>query len=47
LTVEHDVTGPPLTAAQIAVDGWPFILAGIKTLVETGEPIPMLAAGEG
>ena len=47
LTVEHDVTGAPLTAAQIAVDGWSFILAGVKTLVETGEPIPMVAAGEG
>ena len=46
LMVEHDVTGAPLTAAQIAVDGWSFILAGIKTLVETGKPIPMVAAGE-
>ena len=45
LTVEHDVTGTPLTAAQIAVDGWSFILAGIKTLVETGKPIPMVPMG--
>ena len=45
LTVEHDVTGAPLTAAQIAVDGWSFILAGIKTLVETGKPIPMVPMG--
>jgi uncharacterized protein YndB with AHSA1/START domain len=42
VVVEHDVTGAPLTAAQIAVDGWSFILSGIKTLVETGKPIPMV-----
>ena len=49
LIVEHDVTGAPLTAAQIAIDGWSFILSGIKTLVETGSPIPMVPqlAGEG
>jgi hypothetical protein len=49
LVVEHDVTGAPLTAAQAAVDGWSFILSGIKTLVETGKPIPMVpqAAGKG
>lgn len=42
LAVEHDVTGAPLTAAQMAVEGWSFILSGIKTLVETGKPIPMV-----
>jgi uncharacterized protein YndB with AHSA1/START domain len=49
VVVEHDVTGAPLTAALIAVDGWSFILSGIKTLIETGKPIPMVPqmAGEG
>src|SRR5579872_3437186 len=47
LAVEHDVSGAPLTAAQIAVDGWSFILSGIKTLVETGNPIPMVPQMEG
>jgi uncharacterized protein YndB with AHSA1/START domain/DNA-binding transcriptional ArsR family regulator len=42
LTVEHDVTGAPLTAGHVSIDGWSYILSGIKTLVETGEPITSL-----
>lgn len=36
LTVTHDVTNAPLTAAHIT-GGWTLILSGIKTLLETGE----------
>jgi uncharacterized protein YndB with AHSA1/START domain len=43
LTVTHDVTGAPRSAAIVAGDlgkeaggGWPFILSDLKTLLETG-----------
>ena len=44
LTVTHDVTGAPATAAMVsgaqeeygAGDGWAWILSDLKTLVETG-----------
>ncbi len=39
LTVVHDrLEGAPKTAAHVA-GGWMLILSGLKTLVETGEPI--------
>jgi len=39
LTVVHDrLEGAPKTAANVA-GGWMLILSGLKTLVETGEPI--------
>ena len=38
LTVIHDqLEGAPKTAQSIA--GWTFILSGLKTLLETGEPL--------
>ena len=39
LTVVHETE--PGTSTQIAdvAAGWPFILAGLKTLLETGEPL--------
>jgi uncharacterized protein YndB with AHSA1/START domain len=38
LTVVHDqLEGAPRTAAHIA--GWTVILSGLKTLLETGEPL--------
>lgn len=38
LTLTHDVTDAPLTAPHVS-SGWPLILSGIKTLLETGEPL--------
>jgi uncharacterized protein YndB with AHSA1/START domain len=39
LTVVHDeLEGAPKTAASVA-GGWPFVLSGLKTLLETGEPL--------
>jgi uncharacterized protein YndB with AHSA1/START domain len=39
LTVVHDrLDGAPKTAEHVA-GGWMFILSGLKTLVETGEPL--------
>jgi uncharacterized protein YndB with AHSA1/START domain len=43
LTLTHDVTDAPLTAPHVT-SGWPFILSGIKTLLETGEPLVMSEA---
>jgi uncharacterized protein YndB with AHSA1/START domain len=47
LTVTHDVTNAPLAASMIDGDpaleegggGWPWILSGLKTLLETGGTI--------
>ena len=39
LTVVHDnLEAAPKTAANVA-GGWSFILSGLKTLLETGEPL--------
>lgn len=45
LSVVHDgLANAPATAEQVA-GGWPFILSGLKTLIETGQPL-MPAAEE-
>jgi uncharacterized protein YndB with AHSA1/START domain len=44
LTVTHDLTGAPVTAALVtgtipnAGGGWSFMLSDLKTLLETGHP---------
>ncbi len=48
LTLTHDLTGRPVTAAQVAGNpdplaegggGWPWVLSGLKTVLETGAPM--------
>jgi uncharacterized protein YndB with AHSA1/START domain len=40
LTVVHDrLEGAPKTAAGVAGEGWMYVLSGLKTLLETGEPL--------
>jgi len=40
LTVIHDqLEGAPLTAASVSGEGWTHVLSGLKTLLETGEPL--------
>ena len=40
LTVVHDrLDGAPKTAASVAGVGWMGVLSGLKTLLETGEPL--------
>ncbi|MFC5827240.1 SRPBCC family protein [Nonomuraea insulae] len=40
LTVVHDrLEAAPKTAAQVAGPGWMRVLSGLKTLLETGEPL--------
>jgi len=42
LTVTHEVESAPLTAQQVK-GGWPAIISSLKTLLETGKPLPGLA----
>jgi uncharacterized protein YndB with AHSA1/START domain len=44
LTVTHDqLEGAPKTAASVAGPGWTMVLSGLKTLLETGEPLTSFA----
>jgi uncharacterized protein YndB with AHSA1/START domain/DNA-binding transcriptional ArsR family regulator len=40
LTVVHDRFGPDSVMAQMVSRGWPRVLSGLKTLLETGEALP-------
>ncbi len=40
LTVIHDDFEPGSTAATMVRNGWPVFLSSLKTLLETGEPLP-------
>ncbi len=54
LTVTHDVTGAPMWAGVMmgeresvgAGGGWSEILSGLKTLLETGQPLPFQSGPE-
>jgi uncharacterized protein YndB with AHSA1/START domain len=40
LVVVHDrLEGAPKTAESVSGEGWMFVLSGLKTLLETGEPL--------
>jgi uncharacterized protein YndB with AHSA1/START domain len=40
LTVTHDqLEGAPKTAASVHGPGWTMVLSGLKTLLETGQPL--------
>jgi hypothetical protein len=40
LTVVHDDFEPGSTVATMVTNGWPPLLSSLKTLLETGEPLP-------
>ena len=40
LTVVHDDFEPGSTAATMVRNGWPPLLSSLKTLLETGQPLP-------
>ncbi len=40
LTVTHECAEAPLTAKHVSHEGWQLVLSGLKTLLETGEPLP-------
>lgn len=40
LTVTHDrLEGAPRTAESVSGNGWMYVLSGLKTLLETGQPL--------
>lgn len=44
LTLEHD-NFPPNSKVYLACrEGWPMLLSGLKTLLETGKPLPEFTA---
>jgi uncharacterized protein YndB with AHSA1/START domain len=40
LTVVHDGFAPGSTIAEMVGAGWPNVVASLKTLLETGAPLP-------
>jgi len=40
LTVIHDGFAPGSTVAEMLSAGWPAVIASLKTLLETGDPLP-------
>ena len=40
LTVTHDGFAPGSTVAEMVSGGWPAVIASLKTLLETGDPLP-------
>ena len=40
LTVIHDGFEPGSTMAQMVSVGWPEVISSLKTLLETGDPLP-------
>jgi uncharacterized protein YndB with AHSA1/START domain len=46
LTVVHDrLEGAPKTAASVSGTGWMMVLSGLKTLLETGQPLTEASGG--
>jgi len=41
LTVVHDNFDPGSTVAEMVSKGWPRVLSNLKTLLETGDPLPV------
>jgi DNA-binding transcriptional ArsR family regulator/uncharacterized protein YndB with AHSA1/START domain len=44
LTVIHDDFEPGSIAAQMVRNGWPIFISSLKTLLETGQPLPSTRA---
>lgn len=43
LTVVHDGFEPGSTLREMVAGGWPQVLSALKTLLETGEPLPAVS----
>jgi len=41
LTVTHELNEAPKTARHVSDEGWQLVLSGLKTLLETGQAMPM------
>jgi len=44
LTLIHDGWHGESKSYQSAGEGWPMILSGLKTLLETGQPLPLISS---
>jgi len=44
LSVTHDLADAPKTATHVSEDGWQWVLSNLKTLLETGKPLPARTA---
>jgi uncharacterized protein YndB with AHSA1/START domain len=42
LTVSHDRLEPGSEMLEGIAEGWPMVLSSLKTLMETGQPLPVL-----
>ena len=45
LTVVHDGFEPGSAVLQGVSGGWPAVISALKTLVETGSPMPSVMSG--
>lgn len=41
LTVTHDLARAPAVAKHVGHEGWSVVISGLKTLLETGEPLTL------
>jgi len=41
LSVTHDLADAPKTAGHVGKDGWQWVLSSLKSLLETGQGLPM------
>jgi uncharacterized protein YndB with AHSA1/START domain len=39
LTVRHELSRAPTVAKRVSDEGWSVVISGLKTLLETGEPL--------
>ncbi|GAA1713247.1 metalloregulator ArsR/SmtB family transcription factor [Fodinicola feengrottensis] len=46
LTVLHDGFEPGSALPEMIGGGWPHLLSGLKTLLETGDPLPAIPSGK-
>lgn len=44
LTATHELSAAPRSAKHVAAEGWSLVLSGLKTLLETGEPLVVAPA---
>jgi uncharacterized protein YndB with AHSA1/START domain len=42
LTITHDELEPASDMLEGIMDGWPKVISSLKTLLETGKPLPVL-----
>ena len=47
LTVTHEDLEPDSRMLQGITQGWPLVLSSLKTLLETGKPVPWMTTREG